>query len=225
MKVEQNQIVVPGEVLERKNEIKSGFGTYELGDEIRSKYLGVVRLKNSRVNVVKLSGAYIPKGGDSVIGEIEDVQDSYWIVDIDSPYSGYLSLSEGVEEFVDLSERDLTEFYDVRDVVYIKVKQVTKRKSINLTMQDRMCRKLKGGNIIKISSAKVPRVIGRKGSMIELIKNKTNSHIIVGQNGLVWIKDGRSELVKDAIYKVERESHVEGLTDKVEEMLDKRLEE
>jgi len=87
-------------------------------------------------------------------------------------------------------------------------------------MEDRRCRKLRGGRIIKIAPSKVPRVIGKKGTMVRQIKNKTETKIIVGQNGLVWIKGENPNLAARAVKKVEEEAHLSGLTDKIDEWLE-----
>jgi len=219
--VEEKNIVVPGELLAKGIDFLPGYGSFKEDGEIRSKILGLVKVKEHIISVVPLSGIYIPMKGDGVIGIISDVQISSWLVDINSPYIGFLPLSEGTEEFIDLTRSDITDYFDVGDVVYVRINKVTKRKDVQLTMKDRMCRKLYGGNIIRITPAKVPRLIGRSGSMIEMIKKKTGCHIIVGQNGLVWIKGEKETLAAKAVLMVERESHTEGLTDRISEMLDK----
>jgi len=219
--VEEKNIVVPGELLAKGIDFLPGYGSFKEDGEIRSKILGLVKVKEHIISVVPLSGIYIPMKGDGVIGIVSDVQISSWLVDINSPYIGFLPLSEGTEEFIDLTRSDITDYFDVGDVVYVRINKVTKRKDVQLTMKDRMCRKLYGGNIIRITPAKVPRLIGRSGSMIEMIKKKTGCHIIVGQNGLVWIKGEKETLAAKAVLMVERESHTEGLTDRISEMLDK----
>ena len=87
---------------------------------------------------------------------------------------------------------------------------------------------LKGGQIVKITPSKVPRLIGKGGSMINLIKKMTQTRIIVGQNGWVWVSGRKEELERvaiEAILKVDRESHTQGLTDRVKELLLTRLRE
>ena len=76
--------------------------------------------------------------------------------------------------------------------------------------------------MIKINCNKVPRVIGKMGSMIGLIKKHTNADITVGQNGLVWIKaeSPNDELrAETAIKIVDEHAHQSGLTEKVEAYL------
>lgn len=216
---EEKKIVVPGELLAKGIEFLPGYGTFKENGEIRSKILGLVKLKEHLISVVPLSGAYIPITGDGVIGIVSDVQISSWLIDINSPYIGFLPLSEGTEDFIDLTRNDITDYFDVGDVVYARINRVTKRKDVQLSMKDRMCRKLYGGDILRITPAKVPRLIGRSGSMIEMIKKRTGCHIIVGQNGLVWIKGEKETLAAKAVLMVEKESHIEGLTDRIEKML------
>jgi len=223
--VEERKIVVPGELLAKGIDFLPGHGSYKEDGEIRSKIMGLAKIKEHLISVVPLSGAYIPLTGDGVIGIVENVQISSWLININSPYIGFLPLSEGTEEFVDLQRSDITDYFDVGDVIYARVNRVTKRKDTQLTMKDRMCRKLHGGNMLRITPAKVPRLIGRSGSMIEMIKKKTECHIIVGQNGYVWIKGEKESLAAEAVLTVEKESHIEGLTDRIEKMLDERSKE
>jgi exosome complex component RRP4 len=57
--------------------------------------------------------------------------------------------------------------------------------------------------------------------MIAMLKNETNCNIFIGQNGRVWItgKDKDLELAVKAILKIEKESHVSGLTDRLTRFL------
>ena len=81
--------------------------------------------------------------------------------------------------------------------------------------------KFKGGIIVDIAPTKVPRLIGKKGSMINMIKDKTKCKIVVGQNGLVWIKGkpDMEQLTKDTIKLIEAEAHTSGLTNKIKNKL------
>jgi exosome complex component RRP4 len=84
-------------------------------------------------------------------------------------------------------------------------------------------RKLIGGRIISVNPYKVPRIIGKMGSMVNLIKDHTKCIITVGQNGLIWINgEPKNELIAvNTIRKIEREAHTSGLTDKIKEYLEK----
>jgi len=85
------------------------------------------------------------------------------------------------------------------------------------------CRKLYSGNIVKINPTNVPRIIGKQGSMISLIRDNTKTRIQIGQNGYIWI-DGKGDdiaLAQEAIETIDREATSEGLTKKIEKLLEK----
>jgi exosome complex component RRP4 len=114
---------------------------------------------------------------------------------------------------------DLTKFFDVGDVIYCKISKVTKGMTIRVSMRSIGARKLYGGSIIKVKPTKVPRIIGKGGSMINMIKNATGCSIYVGKNGVIWIRGENKNKVIEAILTIERESHTVGLTDNIEKML------
>lgn len=133
-------------------------------------------------------------------------------------------MKDASSDFID-KKADLTQYYDYGDIVSAQITHVAGSKIIDLSMRGPGLRKLKGGKIIEVSSSKVPRIIGKQGSMIQLIKEKTGCKIIVGQNGRVWISGLTPEsemLATEAIYMIEQNSHHEGLTEKVKEFLESR---
>jgi exosome complex component RRP4 len=69
----------------------------------------------------------------------------------------------------------------------------------------------------------VPRIIGKAGSMVEMIKDITKTQIVVGQNGLVWVKGDNEDLAIEAVTEIERKSHIQGLTDQIKAMLEKKM--
>ena len=80
-------------------------------------------------------------------------------------------------------------------------------------------RKFRSGRILNMSPSKVPRLIGKEGSMINMIKDAAACRINVGQNGLVWFEGEKEDRVVGAIKLIEREASLDGLTDKVSSML------
>jgi exosome complex component RRP4 len=221
---EEKDLVAPGDIIFEGDEINPHSGVYNDQGKIKSKYVGVVEYSGSSVRVVPMSGRYIPEEGDIVIGEISDVGYSNWRMDLNSPYEAMLKIDVAVDEYIDLDEDDLTDYFDVGEAVVAQVTNVTEGFDVNVSMEDDRCRKLRGGRIIEISPSKVPRVIGKKGTMVKQIKNKTGTNMIVGQNGLVWIKGSNANLAAKAVRKVEEEAHTSGLTDKIGEWLDEQVE-
>lgn len=213
----KREIVVPGEVI-AKGDILPGEWTRKEGEEIVASRFGVVDKADRIVKIIPLSGVYIPRRGNVIIGIVTDITFNGWIVDIDSPYSSFLSLKECPRY---INRNDLAEAYDIGEMVVAKVWSV-KRNGIDLSVKSRGMGKINGGMIIKINPNKVPRVIGKEGSMINLIKNESGCEITVGQNGIIWLKGNDVEgqlLAKKAILLVTENSIAEGLTEKVEKFL------
>jgi exosome complex component RRP4 len=81
------------------------------------------------------------------------------------------------------------------------------------------------GQVIRIEPVKVPRLIGRRGSMSKMIEDASGCKLIIGQNGYI-IVSGSPEgaaLASEAIHMVEDLAHTSGLTEKIERFLAERL--
>jgi exosome complex component RRP4 len=218
-KKKDKEFVVPGDEIVKSIDYLPGKNCYREGESIIAKRLGIVSVSNRVVSVIPLNSVYIPKAGDMVIGEVIDTQPNGWILDIHSVGSAFLPLS-GVREYIDPSKIKLTKIYGIGEILYAKVYVVNDLDSVHLSMQDIKCRKLRDGRILRLNPAKIPRLIGRQGSMIMMIKEKTRSRIYVGQNGLVWVQDGNDGLVIKALELIDREPYADGLTDKVSKLLE-----
>jgi len=220
MTEEKRNIVIPGEIIVSGDDYLPGEGTEKRGKDIHSMVFGLAEEINKLVRVIPLAGVYEPRRGNVVIGKVENLTFNGWIINIGSSIGGFLSLME-VPRFI--NKNDLAEIMDIGDMVVAKVWSV-KRKGIDLTLKSKGLGKLEDGIIIKINSKKVPRIIGKEGSMVSLIKEKTNCNITVGQNGFIWIKGNKIEdeiLAKQAIMFVAEKSYIKGLTEKVEEFFEK----
>jgi exosome complex component RRP4 len=215
--------IVPGEEIVSSMNYLPGKNCFREGNSIYAKKLGFVSINNKVISVIHLSCVYIPRIGDMVIAEIEDIQSSGWVVNINSAYDAYLPLS-GIKDFIDTSKTDLSSIYKIGDMIYAKISSVSLEADlVSISMQDVMARKLIGGRIVYINPAKIPRVIGKNGSMINLIKQKTGCKINVGQNGMIWLDGEKKELAIDALKMIEKESHTNGLTDKISKFLEKGI--
>lgn len=217
-KEEKVDVVVPGEFISEKAGRKVGQGAYYEGEKVFAEVLGIPRINENEIFVIPLSGVYVPDVDDKVIGCIKAVEISGWSVDINSPYLAFLPLSEGVAGFVDSHKDDLSRFFDVGDMIFCKISKCTKSKTIQVSMRVIGAKKLYDGITIKVTPSKIPRIIGKNGSMISLIKQKTVCDIIAGQNGVIWIRGEDKAKAIEAILKIERESHTVGLTERIEGM-------
>ncbi len=218
----ERKLVIPGDHL---GEGRAGHGAYEEDGKVFAGCIGLAEDKGGMFFVIPLSGIYDPKRGDGVIGKITDVSFSKWFVDINSPYEAVLGLADATDEFIDLTKTDMTKYFNYSDMIFAEITAVSNTKNINLSMRNRKCRKLRGGRIIRVTPAKVPRIIGKAGSMVEMIKNMTNTQIVVGQNGIVWVKGDHEDIAIDTITTIERKSHVHGLTDQIKALLEDKMKD
>ena len=214
----ERKVVLPGEQIVESMDYLPGRNCYRDGDSIFSKRLGVVYYRGRVIDVVPLSGKYMPEPEDMVIGTVKEVQYSGWIIDINSPYKAFLPLA-GVRGFLDPARTDLSKIYGIGDVIYAMVLDVTPMKDVKISMKDPSTRKFENGRIVKISPVKVPRVIGKQGSMINMIKDRTGCRISVGQNGVIWIQGEKENLAAKAIMEIEEKSQISGLTDHIGKLL------
>lgn len=212
------EVCVPGQDVGGENLI-AGEGTYRYNGRIYAAQLGIKSVRGKTVGIVPLGGRYMPCRGDVVVGVIVDVMQSGWLVDINAPYPAPLHSNE-VPWNVEFG--DTSRFLNIGEVILTEVISVDEMKKIQVTMNGPELKKLPNGHIVEIPPSKVPRVIGKNGSMIKQIVNYTRCKIFVGQNGRIWI-DGNPDnlaLVIKTIRKIEAESHTLGLTDRIREMLE-----
>lgn len=213
------QIVIPGEVVGGPG-LKPGPGTFKSGGEIRAAQVGIRSERDGHVSIIPLNGRYLPERGDAVVGEIVDLGPSHWLVDINAPYPAPLHATESPWR---VEFGDTARYMRVGDAILAFVLSVDEIKRIQLTMQDRDARKLNGGMLVEVSPTKVPRVIGKQGSMISLIKDLTHTRIYVGQNGRIWI-DGPEDAAANAVLAIrfiEERAQAFGLTEAVRDLLEK----
>ena len=216
----ERKIVIPGEVIVKGGKYLPGEGTEKSGEEIIAQRYGLSEESNNLVKVIPLSGVYIPRRNNIVIGKVENVNMSGWFINIGTPENAFLPLAE-FPRYVNKNE--IEETMEMGSMVVAKIKEVNKR-GIDLSMKGRGFGKIEDGLIVKVNPNKVPRVIGKEGSMINLIKNETGCDIVVGQNGFVKISgDGiESELLaKKAIQFITEKSFINGLTDEMNKWFEK----
>jgi len=212
------RIVLPGEFLGEARRIKAGRGTFIEHGKIYAMILGIFERRGNIVQVTPIKGRYEPVEGDFVIGIVEEAMPSSWLIDINAPYPALLHVNETPW---DIEFGDTEKYLKTGDSVMAKVLFIDVEKKLQLTLNDRNLYKIRGGHIIEVEPSKVPRIIGKKGSMINLLKRYTRCRIIVGQNGRIWL-DGDDENIAKllmAIKLIEEESVSYGLTNKVEKLL------
>lgn len=216
----KRKVVVPGESIVSGEDFLPGEGARREGNDILATRYGLAEEAGRIVKVIAITGAFIPRRNNVVLGRVTDITFHGWLVDIDSASAGFLPLEES-PRFVNKNEMD--QFLAIGDVVAAKIWSV-KAKGIDLALKGKGLGKLEGGFIFRVIPNRVPRIIGREGSMINLIKDKTGCDITVGQNGWIWIKGPSvdSEIrARNSIEFIADKVHIEGLTEKMEEWFEK----
>ncbi len=220
--IQEREIVVPGQELAEGMDFLPGDDVIRDKDKLISTKLGIAGVNGRLVRVVPLNGPYVPKRGDLIIGEVVGVGLGGWRVNFGWPFEANLSVKDATSDFIEKGS-DLSKYFNYGDFLMVEIVNIASAKIIDLSMKGPGLRRLGPGRIIKIPSPKVPRVIGKQGSMINLIKDYTGCKISVGQNGTIWLSgdDPKKEfLAVRAIEKIENESHISGLTDKMKEFLE-----
>lgn len=221
--VEEREVVVPGQVLAQGMDYLPSYGTYRLDDKILANKLGVAFIDGKVIKTIPLAGNYLPKKNDVIIGKVVDVISMGWRVEFNSPYSGLIPIRDGTFEFVPRGA-DLTRYFDIGDYFVGKITNVTSQFLVDVSVKGQGLYKLRDGRFVKVNTHKVPRIIGKKGSMVTMIKNATGVRITVGQNGLIWLngEPDMENIAVAAIKKIEEESHISGLTDRIKEFLEEK---
>lgn len=208
------KLVIPGDLI--SDDVKrAGEGTYVASGEVYASIYGILDQKELRV--IPLSGKYMPHTGDTVIGKVVDISFSNWIIDINSPYEALLHISEHPDRIYPF---DMGQFLDIGDLFIAQVKDVDATMRVELTLET--FSPLRSGRAIEISHTRIPRVIGRGGSMINLLKKELGCSIFVGQNGRIWVNGEEYDMniAIQTLLKIEREAHTPGLTDMVREQIE-----
>ncbi|MFW9987139.1 MAG: KH domain-containing protein, partial [Candidatus Odinarchaeota archaeon] len=222
-------VVVPGEILtEDVKNYLPGRGTIlnKEKNKIISLNIGLKQIKKNYINVIPLRGFYTPRPGDKVIALIVDKNPVKYKCDINTKDFGQLKpkntmkkgRTKGFRGGGTSREEINTERFDIGDILVVKILSADRLNKPELTTVGKYLGKKVGGIVISIDPPKIPRVIGRDGSMIKMLKNLTNCNIFVTQNGRIWLKGeniAHERLLIESIKKIASEAHTVGLTDRM----------
>jgi len=197
------------------------------GNKIISTTIGVSEIYDDSVKVISLTGKYIPKINDLVIGKVISHTSLSWELDINSCYVGFLPAQDVFGRDFSAHADELTSKLKSGDLVAARIANFDRTRDPLVTIADRDLGKIESGDLIKISPSKVPRLIGKRGTMIQTIETATDAVITIGQNGWVVVSCDNPEgllKAKKAIVMVNEQAHVANLTDQVKEMLESKGE-
>ena len=220
--VKDHDVVIPGEELAEGIDYLPAGKAFRDGDKIFASTIGLASVKSRVIKIIPLAGKYMPRRGDVVIAKVTGIGHSGWTLDINSPYMADLNIGEASSEYIDTNRHAMSEYFDIDDYVLCEVITISDAKFVKLTAKFRPYRRLSPGNIIEVSPTKIPRIIGKQGSMINTIKDYSKCEISVGQNGWIWISGEPEQQARVArgIKMIEKEAHKQGLTDRVKNMME-----
>jgi exosome complex component RRP4 len=163
----KRQIVIPGETIVEGDNYLPGDGTEKQGNKIVAFRYGLAEESNKLVKVIPLSGVYQPRRGNVIIGKCNLITFNGWVIDIGTAENAFLPLME-TPRFV--SKDRLDEVLRIGDLAVVQILGINGR-GVDLTIKERGLGRIDDGIVFKINSNKVPRVIGKEGSMIRIIRS------------------------------------------------------
>ena len=193
------------------------------GKRIIATTIGLSDISDDSVRVISLTGVYMPKTDDLVIGIIQYISGNSWFADINSCYQGMLLGQDVFGRGSYPTKSEMEERLSKGDIIFAKIANSDRQREPLISIADRSLGKIDSGELVKISPTKIPRLIGKHGSMIQTIEGSTNATITVGQNGLIVVScDETNGLLKAlaAIRMIDEQAHLVNLTDKVKKMLE-----
>ena len=218
--------VVPGDVI-TTGQFKAEQNTMMMGEQITATAVGISEIYEDAVRVIPLTGMYYPKINDLIVGMVRSHTSLSWELDINSCYVGFLPAQDVFGRDFSAHADELTSKLGKGDLVAARVANFDRTRDPLITVSDRELGKIDSGDLIKMSSSKIPRLIGKRGAMIQSIELATGAAITIGQNGLVVVScetpDGLLK-AKKAIHMIDEQAHMADLTDRIKSMLESKGE-
>jgi exosome complex component RRP4 len=216
-------LVLPGDPIEGDVEAREGYIYVDEKGVRRAAIPGFIDKRGDKQVFIPLESIYVPKPGDIVIGIVSGVGVTNWFVDINSPYIAVLNLQDFLGRPFNPAVDEPGKYLSVGDYVKAKVVAFDRTRSPLLTVQGEGLGKIVEGKIVEVSPAKIPRVIGRKGSMLEVLTEGTGCEIYAAVNGRVHVKCPNPDLEAIAVLAIktiEREAFTSGLTARIRKLIE-----
>ena len=219
---DKRKYVIPGDVI-TTGPFRPEQNVILDGDKIISTTIGISEIYDDSVKVIPLTGMYIPKIDDLVIAKVNSHTSLSWELDINSCYVGFLPAQDVFGRDFSAHADELSSKLKTGDLVAARIANFDRTRDPLVTISDRDLGQIDSGELVEISPSKVPRLIGKRGTMIQMIEMATDAAITIGQNGWVVVSCESPEgllKAKKAIQMVNEQAHVVNLTDQVKEMLE-----
>ncbi len=218
----QRQIVAPGDRLPPDI---TGPEEYlvDYGEWKTPATVGILDTRDGKHVFIPLLSIYVPKKGDIVIGLITGQGIVNWFVDINSPYQAILTVQDFLGRPYNPLTDDMSKMLRVGDYVKARVEAFDRTRNPMLSVQGEGLGRIVEGKVIEVQPSRIPRIIGKKHSMINMISEMTGCEIYAAVNGRIHLKcpdEDREAIAILAIKKIERETHTVGLTERVKKLIE-----
>ena len=220
--VDKRKYVIPGDVV-TSGPFRPEQNVILEGNDIIATAVGISEIYDDSVKVIPLTGMYIPKIDDLVIAKVNSHTSLSWELNINSCYVGFLPAQDVFGRDFSAHADELSSKLKTGDLVAARIANFDRTRDPLVTISDRDLGQIDSGELVEISPSKVPRLIGKRGTMIQMIEMATDAAITIGQNGWVVISCESPEgllKAKKAIKMVNEQAHIANLTDQVKEMLE-----
>jgi len=220
----KKRYVLPGDVITTAPLRLRANVTLE-GKRILSTAIGLTDVSYDSVRVIPLSGIYLPKVDDLVIGMIKYIHGNSWFADINSCYEGMLLAKDVFGRGSNATLDEMKASLDKSDLILARIAKSDRTREPLLSISGQNLGKIDSGELVKISPTKIPRLIGKHGSMIQTIESSTNATITIGQNGLIVLKCDDSAGLKKAVESIkmmDKALHNTNLEEKIQNILDEK---
>ena len=220
----KKRYVLPGDVITTAPLRLHGNVVLE-GKRILSTAIGLSDVSYDSVRVIPLSGIYLPKVDDLVIGMIKYIHGNSWFADINSCYEGMLLAKDVFGRGSNATLGEMKASLDKSDLILARIANSDRTREPLLSISGQNLGKIDSGELVKISPTKIPRLIGKHGSMIQTIEASTNATITIGQNGLIVLKCDDSAGLKKAVESIkmmDKALHNTNLEEKIQNILDEK---
>ena len=194
--VKKGDLVLPGDLVAEGKVSYTTIYIYSCNSKHYSSIVGLADLKGNKIGLIPIEQAYIPRAGDIVIGIVTDIGNTYWIVDLNSPYEGQLPISETQLRQPYPVGDVMRKYLDIGDYVTVKILVFDRNRDPLLSMRGGNLGKMAQGKVIDYRISRLRTLLGRGKKIVEAIAKETNTNIFVANNGRIWIS-GENKVSED----------------------------
>jgi len=198
------KIVTPGDFLTDQRR-KLGQNVYLKEGKVYSSVLGILSDAGDSISVIALNGVYSPVVGDIIVCVVSSESFNGYVLEFNSYTDTFLPKS--------LLSKELK----IGTMLFARIKNINANGSIELDNVNILPK----GRLFVSSCVKVPRLIGKNDSMLNVLKQHTKSNILIGRNGWIWYDSKQPELLEKAFGMIITNSQKSNLTESIKQFLEK----